>query len=131
MGAVTRCPDPPAGDCAGSTHRIQDFKKVEMIDFARTQSGKADRNAGSSNLSDRARLPIMSTKHSTPSRLFLRFWEWSKSQIVQTVPDEMSVCEFDCRRPQCTIAHWESCDYRSHEAAGWLMPDQSLPVLKP
>jgi hypothetical protein len=43
------------------------------------------------------------------SRSFMnRLWDWIKEQIVQEVPEDLAVCEFDCRcvlecrKNQCT-----------------------------
>ncbi len=51
-----------------------------------------------------------------------RLWQWVKDQIVQEVPEDIEVCEFDCRKKQCVTGEWESCDRRLHKAEGELMP---------
>jgi curli biogenesis system outer membrane secretion channel CsgG len=51
-----------------------------------------------------------------------RFWQWVKDQIVQEVPDDIAVCEYDCRKPQCVMGEWETCDRRLLKAAGEVMP---------
>ena len=35
-------------------------------------------------------------------------------QIMQDVPSDIEVCEFDCRRSQCTLQEWETCGHRLH-----------------
>jgi hypothetical protein len=48
-----------------------------------------------------------------PSRtavIFVRLWNWIKNQIVQDIPAGLAVCEFECRRPQCTVSHWRTCE---------------------
>ncbi len=54
--------------------------------------------------------------------LHRRLWQWLKGQIVQTVPEEDGVCEFDCRKQQCTEGEWEVCERRVQKAAGELWP---------
>ncbi len=49
-------------------------------------------------------------------------WRWLRNQIVQEVPEDSSLCEFDCRKGQCTMGEWESCDRRLNKAVGELMP---------
>ena len=51
-----------------------------------------------------------------------RIWRWLRNQIVQEVPEDSALCEFDCRKDQCTVGEWESCDRRLNKAAGELMP---------
>jgi len=45
-----------------------------------------------------------------------------KGQIVPEVPAELALCEFDCRKGQCSWDEWASCERRISEAAGELMP---------
>jgi len=47
---------------------------------------------------------------------------WAKEQIVAEVPDDLAVCEFDCRESQCSWDEWASCERRISKAAGELMP---------
>ena len=58
-----------------------------------------------------------------------RIWQWLKGQFVGEVPDAIELCEYDCRKNQCTLGEWETCDRRMDRAAGELMPprDQSGP----
>ena len=37
---------------------------------------------------------------------------WLKEQIVQDVPEDIALCEFDCRKGQCRMGEWESCERR-------------------
>jgi hypothetical protein len=43
---------------------------------------------------------------------FRRLWKWIKDQVVQTVPEKDAVCEFECRKLQCTGGEWEICQRR-------------------
>jgi hypothetical protein len=45
--------------------------------------------------------------------------------LVQDVPVEYAICEFDCRKPECTLAEWTTCKRRLEMAAGELMPKSS------
>jgi hypothetical protein len=47
---------------------------------------------------------------------------WLMNEIVQDVPEPIAVCEFDCRKTQCTFAEWASCERRLKKAGGELMP---------
>jgi len=49
--------------------------------------------------------------------MFFRFWSWIKAQIVQDVPPEIALCEFDCSRAQCTQAEWATCPRRLQSLA--------------
>ena len=33
-------------------------------------------------------------------------------RIVDEVPEDIAVCEFDCRKPDCRHGEWESCQRR-------------------
>lgn len=46
-----------------------------------------------------------------------RLWQWAKGQLVQDVPGDIAVCEFDCRKLQCTMGEWETCERRLEKAA--------------
>ncbi len=52
------------------------------------------------------------------------FVQWVLNQIVQDVPEDCELCEFDCRKPQCTRSEWQSCERRLNRAQGELMPRQ-------
>ena len=55
----------------------------------------------------------------------IRLWQWVKDQIVREVPEDLVLCEYDCRKEQCTMGEWETCDRRQHDGAGELMPRRS------
>jgi len=56
---------------------------------------------------------------------FLRsIWNWLRRQVVDDVPPGDGLCEFDCRKPQCTEGEWEVCERRLRGAEGELMPEQ-------
>jgi hypothetical protein len=51
-----------------------------------------------------------------------KLWRSFLNNLVQDVPDPLALCEFDCLKPQCTVAEWTSCERRLQRAAGELMP---------
>lgn len=51
-------------------------------------------------------------------------WGWLRRQIVDDVPEGDAVCEFDCRKLQCNVGEWETCERRLRQAAGELMPSR-------
>jgi hypothetical protein len=54
--------------------------------------------------------------------LFGKLWRRLRAHVVDEVPDDLALCEFDCRRPQCAEAEWETCERRLRGAAGTLNP---------
>ena len=64
----------------------------------------------------------MSEQRVQGSRSKLKAWQWFRAQFVQEVPEESSLCEFECRKGQCTLDEWKSCARRLSKAAGELMP---------
>ena len=54
------------------------------------------------------------------------FHHWLMGQIIAEVPTEVALCEFDCRRNQCSRSEWLSCGRRISKAAGELMPSVLL-----
>ncbi len=39
-----------------------------------------------------------------------------------SVPPDIELCEFDCRKNQCLTEDWSACERRLSRAAGELMP---------
>lgn len=52
----------------------------------------------------------------------LSLWQWIKNQIVQEIPEDIALCEFDCNKLQCTQEEWQTCLRCIARAAGELMP---------
>ena len=44
--------------------------------------------------------------------IFDRGWRFLIEQLIQDVPESIAVCEFDCRRNDCTAEEWVSCERR-------------------
>lgn len=57
-----------------------------------------------------------------PQALHKKFWQWLKNQVTQDVPVSVGLCEYDCRKQQCSAEEWESCERRIQKAAGELWP---------
>ncbi len=55
-------------------------------------------------------------------KLFRNIWDWVKGHVIGEVPAYDALCEFDCRKPQCSEGEWENCTRRLQRAAGELMP---------
>ena len=36
----------------------------------------------------------------------------TKNHLVEVVPDDIALCEFDCRKTQCHFDEWENCARR-------------------
>jgi hypothetical protein len=61
----------------------------------------------------------------TIQTLHSKMWQWLKDQIAQDVPEADALCEYDCRKQQCTEEEWATCERRIHKAAGELWPESS------
>jgi hypothetical protein len=57
---------------------------------------------------------------------FQRLWQFVKRQIVDDTPEDLALCEFDCRKGQCLQDEWETCGRRILKGAGELFPDARL-----
>lgn len=51
---------------------------------------------------------MRATDEQAPGRI-RRFWRGFVGQWIGTVPDELSVCEFECRKPDCSLKDWRQC----------------------
>ena len=56
-----------------------------------------------------------------------RMWSAIENVFVQDVPDDVALCEFDCRKGQCSDEDWASCNRRLDKAAGELSPSSTEP----
>jgi hypothetical protein len=48
----------------------------------------------------------------------VRLARWVGSQIGQRVPEDLAVCEFDCRAITCSWADWRECPRRLEMRTG-------------
>jgi hypothetical protein len=51
-----------------------------------------------------------------------RLTDWVLNQIIQDVTEGDGLCEYDCRKGQCSQGEWETCERRLNRASGELMP---------
>jgi hypothetical protein len=49
-------------------------------------------------------------------------WQFVRRQIVDDAPADFAICEFDCRKEQCTQDEWAACERRIQRGAGELFP---------
>jgi hypothetical protein len=57
------------------------------------------------------------------------FLQWLM-KFVPEVPEEIAACEFDCRRTECLMGHWATCERRREamaEASREQRPHEHLP----
>jgi hypothetical protein len=54
----------------------------------------------------------------TPS--FRAAWRILLDGLIQSVPEEDALCEFDCRKRQCFLSEWVTCERRLQAAAAQL-----------
>ena len=43
---------------------------------------------------------------------------WIRNQLVAEVPADLAVCEFECRKTECSLDEWVCCERRLSRAAG-------------
>ena len=44
--------------------------------------------------------------------------DWLRNQIVAEVPADLAVCEFECRKTECSSDEWTCCERRISRGAG-------------
>lgn len=54
----------------------------------------------------------MSDEPAEKKGLVARLRRWVKGAIVDQTPAEMEVCEFHCRKLECTLGKWDTCENR-------------------
>ena len=54
--------------------------------------------------------------------LLRRMGDWVLNQIIEDIPEHIALCEFDCRRAECSRSELETCERRLNRACGELMP---------
>jgi hypothetical protein len=64
----------------------------------------------------------MQTKARQLPDVLSRLWRWFRLGWSAEVPENVALCEFDCRKNECTYGEWASCERRISKAAGELMP---------
>ncbi len=43
---------------------------------------------------------------------FYRLLQRFRSKVVQDVPEDIQLCEFECHKSQCAMSDWEKCEKR-------------------
>jgi len=51
---------------------------------------------------------------------FRRGWRFLMDALIQSVPEEDALCEFDCRKQQCALHEWCTCERRLQAVAAQL-----------
>ncbi len=54
----------------------------------------------------------MSRSTATRSNSRPSLWCRLKSLLIADVPEDIAICEFDCRKSQCTYGEWATCQRR-------------------
>lgn len=49
---------------------------------------------------------------------FRRLQQWIKDRMVQDVPEDIAACEFECRRTECRLGDWSTCENRLRGMCG-------------
>jgi len=52
---------------------------------------------------------------------------WLRQRFIQEIPEELSVCEFDCPLKKCTARDWVKCELRQQ---GTLSGGRSSPAYR-
>ena len=58
---------------------------------------------------------------------FRRLWHLVKREIIDDAPEDIAMCEFDCRKGQCMQEEWATCERRSRKGSGELFPAKKPP----
>lgn len=67
----------------------------------------------------------MSRSTATRSNSRPSLWCRLKSLLIADVPEDIAICEFDCRKSQCTYGEWATCQRRINLQA---LPSQKAPI---
>ncbi len=51
-----------------------------------------------------------------------RLWHFVSRQVVDNTPEDVALCEFDCRKQQCMHEEWSTCERRIGKGRGELFP---------
>jgi hypothetical protein len=43
---------------------------------------------------------------------FYRLWQRFRNKVIQDVPEDIQLCEFDCHNLECAMGDWEKCEKR-------------------
>ena len=48
---------------------------------------------------------------------FYRLWQRLINKVIQDAPEDIQLCEFDCRELECSMGDWENCEKRRRSIA--------------
>jgi len=48
---------------------------------------------------------------------FYRLWQRFINKVIQEAPEDIQLCEFDCRESQCAMGDWGKCERRLRSIA--------------
>ena len=48
---------------------------------------------------------------------FHRLWQRFSNKLIQDAPENIQLCEFDCRKLECAMGDWEKCERRLRSIA--------------
>lgn len=54
---------------------------------------------------------------------------WLLKNLIQEVPEQLSVCEFDCPNNECTVKDWVVCDLRQQASLSGTAISRYHPVM--
>ena len=54
----------------------------------------------------------MSDTRDAGTGLLAKLRQWAREVLIDEVPAAMAVCEFDCRKLECSHGDWETCENR-------------------
>jgi len=48
---------------------------------------------------------------------FYKLWQRLRNKVIQDVPEDIQLCEFDCHKLECSMGDWEKCERRLRSIA--------------
>jgi hypothetical protein len=54
----------------------------------------------------------MSELHGNGVDYFYALWQRFRNMIIQDVPEDYQMCEFECHNAECITGDWEKCERR-------------------
>jgi hypothetical protein len=54
----------------------------------------------------------MHVMHNKNASMLGRIWQRLRNSLVQEVPEEDAVCEFECHKLKCPYGEWATCERR-------------------
>jgi hypothetical protein len=54
----------------------------------------------------------MSGSYGKGVSILFRLLQQLRSKVIQEAPEDIQLCEFECRKLECTMGDWEKCERR-------------------